>query len=52
MDAGDTEFNVDIHTRHTNYEGFFSRELESIRLVPSNHILYPRPEEGFDEKGR
>jgi len=52
MDARDIEFNVDIYTRHTNNEEFFSRELKSTRLVPLNHILYPRPEEGFNEKGR
>lgn len=52
MAPGDIKFNVDIRTRHTNNEGFFSRELKSTRLVPSNNILYPRPEEGFDEKGR
>lgn len=51
MDVRDIEFNVDIYTRHTNDEEFFPRELKSMRLVPPNHTLYPRPEEGFDEKG-
>ena len=51
MDARDIEFNVDTYIRQTNDEEFFSREFKSTRLVPQNHILCPRPEEGFDEKG-